>query len=219
MDKQPDWPPQTLVTGFPWYDRHGEGKLPAELAQFLDEGAPPLVFTLGTAIAEDAGAAGFFAASAAAAKLLGRRAVLILNEPRNRPPALPEGVLAVDYAPFSELFPRARRHRPSWRDRNDWARDAVGRPMLVMPCAWDQPDNAERVARLGIARTISRRRYTPARVAAELHRLLNDPRYTQRASLVGVQVRQEDGARVACDALCGLLKTAGSDRGRAFRGS
>jgi UDP:flavonoid glycosyltransferase YjiC (YdhE family) len=91
--------------------------------------------------------------------------------------------------------------------------------MLVMPCAWDQPDNAERAARLGIARTISRRRYTPARVAAELHRLLNDPRYTQRASLVGVQVRQEDGARVACDALCGLLKTAGSDRGRAFRGS
>jgi len=107
MDKQSDWPPQTLVTGFPWYDRQGEGKLPAELTQFLDERAPPLVFTLGTAIAEDAGAAGFFAASAVAAKLLGRRAVLILNEPRNRPPVLPEGVLAVDYAPFSELFPRA----------------------------------------------------------------------------------------------------------------
>ena len=84
--------------------------------------------------------------------------------------------------------------------------------MLVMPCAWDQPDNAERAARLGIARTIARRRYTPARVAAELRRLLNDPRYTKRASMVGVQVRQEDGARVACDALSGLLKTAGSAR-------
>jgi UDP:flavonoid glycosyltransferase YjiC (YdhE family) len=59
-----------------------------------------------------------------------------------------------------------------------------------MPCAWDQPDNAERAARLGIARTISRRRYTPARVAAELRRLLNDPRYTQRASMVGVLVVQ-----------------------------
>jgi hypothetical protein len=68
------------------------------LAQFLDEGAPPLVFTLGTAIAEDAGASGFFAASAAAAKLLGRRAILILNEPRNRPPVLPENVVAVNYA-------------------------------------------------------------------------------------------------------------------------
>src|SRR5580693_8014713 len=92
---------------FPWYDQNGEGRLPAELAQFLNEGSPPLVFTLGTAIAEDAGAAGFFASSAAAAKLLGRRAILILNAPRNRPPVLPAGVLAVDYAPFSELFPRA----------------------------------------------------------------------------------------------------------------
>jgi len=176
----------------------------------LDEGAPPLVFTLGTAIAEDARAAGFFAASAAAAKLLGRRAVLILNEPRNRPPVLPEGVLAVDYAPFSELFPRAAVIVHHGGIGTTGLAMRSGRPMLVMPCAWDQPDNAERAARLGIARTISRRRYTPARVAAELHRLLNDPRYTQRASLVGAQVRQEDGARVACDALSGLLKTAGS---------
>src|SRR5260370_10696380 len=85
IDKQPDWPPQTLVTGFPWYDRHGDGKLPAELAQFLDEGAPPLVFTLGTAIAEEAGAAGFFAISRAACKLVGRRAGLMLHQPRHPP--------------------------------------------------------------------------------------------------------------------------------------
>lgn len=106
-DKQPDWPPQTIVTGFPWYDQDGEGGLPAELARFLDDGRPSIVFTLGTAIAEDAGAPVFFEHSAAAAKLLGRRAVLILKNPRNRSPALPDGVTAFDYAPFSELFPRA----------------------------------------------------------------------------------------------------------------
>ena len=159
------------------------------------------------------GAAGFFAASAVAAKLLGRRAVLILNESRNRPPVLPEGVLAVDYAPFSELFPRAAAIVHHGGIGTTGLAMRSGRPMLVMPCAWDQPDNAERAARLGIARTISRRRYTPARVAAELRRLLNDPRYTQRASRVGVQVRQEDGARVACDALSALLQTAGSASG------
>jgi UDP:flavonoid glycosyltransferase YjiC (YdhE family) len=212
MDKQPDWPPQALVTGFPWYDRNGEGRLPAELAQFLDEGPPPLVFTLGTAIADDADAPGFFASSAAAAKLLGRRAVLILNKPRNRPAVLPEGAVAVNYAPFSELFPRAAVivHHGGIGTTGLVMRS--GRPMLVMPCAWDQPDNAERAVRLGIARTIPRHRYTPARVAAELHRLLNEPTYTNRASIVGVQVRQEDGERVACDALTELLRTAGSVR-------
>ncbi|HEV3146029.1 MAG TPA: glycosyltransferase, partial [Gemmataceae bacterium] len=196
MDKQPDWPPQTLVTGFPWYDRNGDSTLPPELAQFLNGGPPPVVFTLGTAIAADAGAAGFFTSSAKAAQLLGRRAVLILNEPRNRPALLPEGVLPINYAPFSELFPRAAAIVHHGGIGTTGLAMGSGRPMLVMPCAWDQPDNAERVVRLGIARTISRRRYTPARVAAELHRLLNNPTYVHRAAEVGAQVRQEDGARV-----------------------
>ena len=139
MDKQPDWPPQTLVTGFPWHDRHGEGRLPEGLTQFLDKGEPPLVFTLGTAIAEDAGAPGFFAASAAAAKLLGRRAVLMLNKPHNRPPVLPEGVVAANYAPFSELFPRAAVIVHHGGIGTTGLAMRSGRPMLVMPCAWDQP--------------------------------------------------------------------------------
>jgi UDP:flavonoid glycosyltransferase YjiC (YdhE family) len=220
MDKQPDWPPQTVVTGFPWYDRNGEGKLPAEVARFLDEGMPPVVFTLGTAIAEAASAAEYFAASAAAARSSGRRAILVLKEPRNRPAVLPEGVLAVDYAPFSELFPRAAVVVHHGGIGTTGLAMRAGRPMLVMPCAWDQPDNAERAARLGIARTIARRHYTPARVAAELHRLLSDPGYTQRAAEIGALVRQEDGARVAGDAIEGLLQAAGThpgDRGRVDR--
>ena len=213
MKKQRDWPPQTVVTGFPWYDGGVAGGLPAELAQFLDAGPPPVVFTLGTAVAEVAGAEGFFETSAAAAEALGRRAVLMLNQPHNRPHQLPEGVVAFDYAPFSELFPRAAVIVHHGGIGTSGLAMRSGRPMLVMPCAWDQPDNAARVARLGIARTIPRHRYTPARVAAELDRLLNDPRYTHRASEVGVQVRQEDGARVACEAFSGLLRTAGSAKG------
>jgi UDP:flavonoid glycosyltransferase YjiC (YdhE family) len=209
MDKQPDWPPQTVVTGFLWYDGAGAGGLPAELDRFLDAGPPPIVFTLGTAIAEDAGARGFFETSAAAAKALGRRAVLMLNQPHNRPRQLPDGVVAFDYAPFSELFPRAAAIVHHGGIGTTGLAMRSGRPMLVMPCAWDQPDNAARVARLGIARTIAWHSYTPDRVAAELHRLLDDPTFAQRASEVGGQVRQEDGVGVACDALLGLLQTTG----------
>ena len=52
-DKQPDWPQQTVLTGFPFYD--GGDRLPAELASFLGEGSPPIVFTLGSSAAEVAG--------------------------------------------------------------------------------------------------------------------------------------------------------------------
>lgn len=208
VDKQPDWPAQTVVTGFPWFDRDGSTGLPAALAQFLDGGPPPIIFTLGTAVATDAGP--FYEASARAARLLGRRAVLILKDPHNRPPTLPEGVVAFDYVPFSELFPRAAVVVHHGGIGTTGLAMRSGRPTLVMPCAWDQPDNAERVARLGISRTIPRRRYTPARVAAELRRLLDDPAYERRALEVGEQVRQEDGVRVACDALGELLQEGGS---------
>jgi UDP:flavonoid glycosyltransferase YjiC (YdhE family) len=204
VDKQPDWPAQTVVTGFPWFDHNGSSGLPPTLASFLENGPPPIVFTLGTAVATDAGA--FYETSAQAARLLRRRAVLILKDPRNRLPSLPEGVAAFDYAPFDALFPRAAAVVHHGGIGTTGLAMRSGRPMLVMPCAWDQPDNAERVARLGISRTIPRHRYTPDRVAAELRILLDDPAYERSASEVGKQVREEDGVKVACDALEELLQ-------------
>jgi UDP:flavonoid glycosyltransferase YjiC (YdhE family) len=206
MDKQPDWPSQTLVTGFPWYDQNGSAGLPPDLVRFLDNGPPPIVFTLGTALAADPGS--FYERSALAAKSLGRRAVLIVEDSRHRPQSLPDCVVASGYAPFSELFPRAAAVVHHGGIGTTGLAMLSGCPMLVMPCAWDQADNAERAVRLGIARTIPRHRYTPARVAAELHHLLDNPTYTRRASAVREQVRQEDGVQVACDALSGLLQRA-----------
>jgi UDP:flavonoid glycosyltransferase YjiC (YdhE family) len=73
--------------------------------------------------------------------------------------------------------------------------------MLVMPYAHDQPDNADRVRRLGVARVVARRLYTAGHAAAELRRLLGDPKYAARAAAVGERVRAEDGVTAACDAI------------------
>jgi rhamnosyltransferase subunit B len=202
--QQRDWPPATVVTGFPFHDRDGEQGLPLALARFLDDGPPPIVFTLGCSSATVAGA--FYDQSVAVARRLGRRAVLILNHARNRPASVPEGMTACEYAPFSELFPRAAVIVHHGGVGTTGLAMRAGRPMLVVPYALDQPDTAERLRRLGIARTIPRRRYAPARAAAELRRLLDDPAYPRRAPEVGDQLRREDGVRAACDALEGLLQ-------------
>jgi UDP:flavonoid glycosyltransferase YjiC (YdhE family) len=197
--KQRDWPPQTVVTGFCFLDQGGAG-VPSELASFLDAGPPPILFTLGSAAVFDAGA--FYRESAEAAASLGRRAVLLVGgDPRNRPAPLPEGVVAVDYAPYAAIFPRAAAivHQGGVGTTAEAMR--AGKPMLVMPYAHDQFDNAVRVRRLGFARTIDRRRYTATRAAAELARLLDDPRITCRATAIGDQIRREDGVGAACDAL------------------
>lgn len=203
---QPDWPPHTVNTGFPFYDRlEKSAGLPEELAAFLDAGPPPIVFTLGSSAVLTAGR--FYQESAEAAQRLGRRAVLLIgNDPRNRPQQpLPEGVIAFEYAPYSELFPRAAAivHQGGIGTTGQALR--AGRPMLVMPYSHDQPDNTYRVTRLGIARTISRDRYTAARAAAELRLLLANPRYAARAEEIGCHVQAERGAKVACDSLLSLL--------------
>jgi rhamnosyltransferase subunit B len=169
----------------------------------LDHGEPPLVFTLGTAVVADAGQ--FYHHSAAAAKLLGRRAILLVKNPRILLPELPDGVVAFEYAPFSQLFPRAAVivHHGGIGTTGHAMRS--GRPSLIMPCAWDQPDNAARGARLGVARIIARNRYEPQRVAAELRLLLEDPAYAQRAAELAEKVQQEDGVMAACDAVESLV--------------
>ena len=203
--KQPDWPPQTVVSGFPFSDEGDPAGMSPELVRFLDAGPAPIVFTLGSSAIANAGP--FFEHSAAAAKQLSQRAVLIVgNNTGQQPASLPVGVVACAYAPFAALFPRAAAIVHAGGIGTTALAMRSGRPMLVMPCAHDQFDNAARVTRLGIARTISRRRYSPTRIAAELRQLLDVPKYSQRASIIGEKVRKEDGVRSACDALEELLR-------------
>ncbi|MCC6650350.1 MAG: glycosyltransferase family 1 protein [Candidatus Eisenbacteria bacterium] len=200
---QPDWAPHTTVTGFCVWDRDekGGGMDPA-LAAFLEAGAPPVVFTLGSSAVFDAGA--FYDVAAAAARRLGVRAVLLTGpDGINQRAGLADGrnVIAVPYAPHSELFPRAAANVHAGGVGTTGQALASGRPMLVMPYSHDQPDNAMRCERLGVARVVPRGRWAEARVAAELGALLADGAAAARARSVEAEVRAEGGAAAAADAI------------------
>lgn len=196
---QADWPENTIQTGFVFYDRGNEGAgMPPELARFLDGGEPPIVFTLGSAAvfaAED-----FYFESANAARSLGKRAVLLVGH--NPPPAaVDQSMLAVPYAPFSELFNRASVivHQGGVGTTAQGLRS--GKPTVIVPFSHDQPDNAARAARLGVSRTIRRGAYRAETVASTLSEILADKEMNQRAAAVGEAVRAEDGPAAACAAL------------------
>ncbi len=205
-DPQPDWPPNTRITGQVFYDGpEGERGLSPELHRFLEAGSRPVVFTLGSSAV---GAAGnFYQDSLEAAKQLQLRAVLLVGTgPDNRPKGtVPSDVGVFEYAPFSQLFPHATAivHQGGIGTTGQALRS--GRPMLVVPFAHDQPDNAFRVQNLGVARTLYRKRYSARRAAEALRALLGDASYSQRACQIGEKVRSEDGARAACDAIEELL--------------
>lgn len=209
---QADWRPSTVTTGFPVYDRgaNGEG-MSAELTAWLAAGDAPLLFTLGSSAVHDPG--GFYRESALAARELGRRAVLLVgSDPQTGEPlrqtsaplltdAPHEPIVAVDYAPHSELMPRAAMtvHQGGIGTMGQALRS--GRPMLVAPYSHDQPDNARLAKRLGVAAVIGRRQYRADAVAAALARLLNDTTASAASARVGEQVRRERGAETSADAL------------------
>jgi rhamnosyltransferase subunit B len=203
---QPDWPAQTEVTGFCFYDGHHETQMPDELARFLDTGAPPLVFTLGSSavwVARD-----FFRESIDAARRLGRRAVLLIGDERNMPHSLPDGVIAPNYAPYQSLFARACAvvHHGGVGTTSQGL--LAGVPTLIVPFAFDQSDNAEHARKLGTSRTLYRKNYFAPRVANELDQLLSQPSYASRALEVSHQLKQEDGPARAAD----LIEQSVSER-------
>ena len=199
---QPDWPSNVRITGFCFFDRDAtEDAPPEEVARFLDDGPPPVVFTLGSS-AVWVGRR-FYRESIEAIRRSGRRAI-VLTGPGGAeflPDTLPEGVAAFAYAPYSTLFPRCAAivHQGGVGTTAQALR--AGRPMLVVPFGFDQHDNAARVARLGIARVLRPSRYNAARAGRALEALLGDPDYATRALEVGRDVALEEGPGAAAEAI------------------
>jgi rhamnosyltransferase subunit B len=194
---QPDWPPHTVVTGFPFYDR---GALPADVERFLDGGPAPVVFTLGTSAV---GAAGpFYVRSLEAARKLGSRAVLVTGpHPQGLPDSLPPGVIAVPYAPHGALFPCAGAIVHAGGVGTTAQAMRSGRPAMVVPFGHDQFDNGARARRQGSAEVVYRSRYRPGHVANVLRRLLEDPGYARAGLALAEKVKAENGAVAAADAI------------------
>jgi UDP:flavonoid glycosyltransferase YjiC (YdhE family) len=171
-----------------------------QLEEFLDAGPRPIVFTLGSSafwVAKD-----FYRDSIKVAQALGQRALLLIGHARNLPTgSLPEGVAAFEYAPFSQVLPRALAivHQGGVGTTGQALRS--GRPVLVVPHAHDQFDNAARVVRLGCGRMIARPRYNARNATRELEAILGNQDYFTNAAECARQVQNENGARAAVDAI------------------
>lgn len=203
---QPDWPVNVQITGFPLFDKdEGQHPLDPQVGQFLRDGSPPLVFTLGSLAVKNAG--DFYKESMLAVQKLGQRAVLIIGrDPRNRfTQPLPKEILAVEYIPYSEIFAHAAAIVHSGGIGTTAQALYSGRPMLVVPYGFDQPSNAARIVNLGVGRTITPNIYNAQTAAQELANLLDNKQYAEKAQQISQQLHQEDGVGQACNAIEQLL--------------
>ena len=210
---QPDWPPQTVQPGFVFYDGQGGSKPGisdtgtsnqdvAALNHFLDSGAAPIVFTQGSTAVHNAGS--FYETSAAAAQALGRRAVLIGvkdSGAKDLPHDFTGRLLSVPYVNYADVFPRAAAIVHQGGSGTTGQALRAGKPQLIVPYGWDQPDNGERVARLRAGLCLARTSYTPEAAAASLQRVLDSPEFGYHAARAAEQIRGEEALTCACDTI------------------
>jgi UDP:flavonoid glycosyltransferase YjiC (YdhE family) len=168
--KQDDWPPQAVTTRFPLYDESDRNPVEPDLERFLAEGAPPLLFTAGSANVQ---ARRFFEVALEACVRLGARGLFVTRYPEQLPAALPPGFRHCAYVPFSRVFSRCRVVVHHGGIGTTAQGLAAGVPQLVMAMSHDQPDNGYRLTRLGIGAYLYPRGFTPDRVAMELARLMS----------------------------------------------
>lgn len=199
---QTDWPARTQQTGFAYFQQESttqQDEVQQRIEDFLAVGKPPIVFTLGSAAVHAPGT--FFWISARAANRLGMRTILV-GDPRGF--SSPD-ILTVPYADYSKLFPHAAIivHQGGIGTTAEALRS--GRPQVVVPFNFDQPDNAARILRLGVGLKQSRRSWKARQAHYSLLRLIRDNTFTKQATQVGELIRSEDGSANAVDAIERML--------------
>jgi rhamnosyltransferase subunit B len=203
-----DWPDHVKLTGFPLYDGSAElagapaPELEPELERFLEAGAPPVLFTAGTAAASERR---FYEESAEACRRGGFRGLLVTRYEEQLPVSLPEGVRHFDYVPFARVLPRlaAIVHHGGIGTASQAL--AAGIPQLVRPLAYDQFDNSLRLSRIGVSRELPQRTYRAQAAAEALSELTRSSDVSDACARAKERLTDQDAVSETCDVLIGEL--------------
>lgn len=196
VDVPPDWPGHVHVTGEITWDRASSVPVEPALIEFLASGAPPVLITLGSSnavLADD-----FFDLACRAVRANGHRALVVTGPATWVPPESPD-VFVTDFAPFSAIASKcaAAIHHAGAGTTKAFVR--AGIPQLAVPRAFDQPDTARELIRLGVAIQVPwNERH--AQLAPALAPLLQSEKLRDRAAHVATTLH-DDGASRAADAV------------------
>ena len=193
---QPDWPAQVRLASFPLWDEKGVTALPSGADEFLSNGDPPIAFTPGSAMVHGHR---FFQTAVDACLRLGCRGILLTRHAEQVPVGLPDSVRHFEFLPFSYVLPRCAAVVHHGGVGSLAQALATGTPQLIMPMTHDQPDNARRLKKLGVAESLSPRRFRTRRVARALERLTTSPKVATKCREAAERLTDSDGLESACN--------------------
>jgi rhamnosyltransferase subunit B len=201
--REPEWPPQTELTGFPLYDAAEQTLLPANLETFLRAGPPPVVFMPSSAMAQ---AEGFLRESVEACARLGCRGVLLTRFPEQVPSPLPPQICTFSFIPLSKLLPRSAAIVHQGGIGTIALALAMGVPQLAVPTAMDQHANAERLQLLRAGVVMKSKMYRADRIAAQITNLLTSENVRASCQRIAQKFIHSRPAEAASDLIENMIQ-------------
>ena len=198
---QPDWPRQTVLTGYPLWDNSKNNQLPEDVADFVS-GEKPIVFTPG---ALNQQARKFFEEAAAVCRDKSYKAIFITMHPEQLPGDLPENVRHWAYVPFGPLLRESALVVHHCGTGTAWQCLAAGVPQIVMPLMHFHEDTAHRLKRLGVGELLLPRKFNRKTLAAAIDRIMNGVDVRRNCEAAQDRINGTDPHKTICDQLESLL--------------
>ena len=160
------------------FDQSGDERLPAWVERLPPR--PTVYATMGTVVNKVPGTL-----EAIVSGLRDESITLIVTTGRDRDPAVfgpqPPNVHIERYVPQSLLLPFCDLVITHGGTGTVMAALDHGLPMVILPIAADQPDNARRCTELGVAIAVYPEERTPETIRAATRKVLTDPGYRENA--------------------------------------
>ena len=196
-----DWPANAQLSGF-CPGRLSTAAVPTEVEDFLADGEPPVLVTLGSAPSSTS--ADRLAAIAAALDKRGLRGLFLVGREELIVGPLRDRAGVATFAPLADVLPRCRAaiHHGGYGTTADVL--CAGVPSVVIPFMSDQLWYARCAAAIGAGVVLPWRRHGQLDGAID-HVLAPDMRSTTQR--LGATFEERDGVAATCDALEQLLDT------------
>jgi len=163
------------------------------------DGKPLIYACLGTEMNEQAHV---FSAIAEACSGLNAQLVISLGRGRLSEAALgplPGNPVVVDYAPQDQLLRRTSLLITHGSLNTTLEAVGYGVPMVIIPFAYDQPGVASRIAWHGAGEALPLKKLSTTRLRKKITRVLNEPRYREKAQHFKSELGVRKGVELACE--------------------
>jgi sterol 3beta-glucosyltransferase len=205
--RPPDWRAGLQVTGYWWPAASGKWEPPADLADFLAAGPPPMFVGFGSMTTTPARAGQLSEIVRRAAQHAGVRVIVQAGWTSLR--VDDDTMLTIGEAPHDWLFSRVTAVAHHCGAGTTAAGIRAGVPTIALPAYGDGPFWAKRITQLGVAAaTISQRNLTEHRLTEAMRVAVSDPQLRENSRRLSQRIAIEDGAAQLVSTVKSLLHQA-----------